>query len=541
MRTHPAKLIAVGLLAVLSGSAGAQIPTNDTSPSAPQFSSTVNYVLLPVVVTDTSGRHVGGLTAADFEVRENGKAQSIRSVEEIEASTAPLSRAVPPDTHEFTNEVASGGVSRRLVILVLDMVNNQFKDQVAARRGLVKYLATRLDPECLYEIVAIERKGPRILHDYTEQTAELIRVANAVSAGQSQISTNFGGFDTFTRSTGTEQALRGALAAENEIQEALDANLTLSTFRAIAAHVVSVPGRKELIWLAAVSPLHIDPVTSEVRSDFVSQSLYRETVRLLEDALISIYPVDPSGLDPAQPIAAEHYSAREMRNGKLLNELSTIVHGNHDDLRSVADLTGGRAFLDRNDTDRAMHEALQDGSSYYLLSYAIDKKDMHPGWRKISVRARDYHVRARSGYFLTDATTIRASSTTAIDEALTSPVDCTGLPVHLKFAENAGGKHALTFKVVVREPAPRSGSADDDHLDMSFAYVVRNSSGDDVGHKGTTLVRHLSAAESRHVESDGLGYSDTIELAPGQYSVRVVARDNLNGRIGSVQGTITLQ
>lgn len=543
MPLTPGKLIALGLLVVLARRAGAQTTRNDTSNNTPRFSSSVNYVLVPVVVTDTSGRRVTGLGATDFEVRENGKAQLIRSAEETKASSAPISRP-PLEPDEFTNEVASGGVPSRLVILILDMLNNQFKDQVAARRGLVKYLATRLDPECLYEIVAIERKGPHVLHDYTQDTTELIRVVTAVSAGQQHLSPAFDGLDAFTRGVGNEATLRDAFAAASEVQASLDANLTLSAFRAVAAHVASVPGRKELIWLTAVSPLHLDPATSELRSNFVSRSLYRETIRLLQDALIAIYPVDPSGLDMAQPTAAEHFPGQQMRNANAmnsLNQLSANVRIRHDDLRAIADLTGGRAFLDRNDTDHAIHDALQDGSSYYLLSYAIDKKDTHPGWRKISVRARDYHVRARSGYFLTDATAIRSFSTTAIDEALTSPMDCTSLPVRLKLAADASGEHAVTFKVVVREPAARSGSADDGHLDMSFAYVVRNSSGDDVGHKGTTLIRNLSAAESRHVESDGIGYNDTIELPPGVYSVRVVARDNLNGRMGSVLGTITVK
>ena len=70
-------------------------------------------------------------------------------------------------------------------------------------------------------------------------------------------------------------------------------------------------------------------------------------------------------------------------------------------MRTFSEMTGGRAFVNTNDTRGAIQEAVHDGSAYYLLSYPVDKSNRHQGWRKITVKAGSYHVHARKGYLMT--------------------------------------------------------------------------------------------------------------------------------------------
>ena len=55
-----------------------------------------------------------------------------------------------------------------------------------------------------------------------------------------------------------------------------------------------------------------------------------------------------------------------------------------DTMHAFADMTGGHAYVNTNDTTGAIRDAAQDGSDYYMLSYAVDKSDRRPGWRKIN-------------------------------------------------------------------------------------------------------------------------------------------------------------
>ena len=55
----------------------------------PVFRSDVNLVVVDVVVRDRTGAVVRGLTAADFEVREDDKPQQVTSFDVEEVATAP--------------------------------------------------------------------------------------------------------------------------------------------------------------------------------------------------------------------------------------------------------------------------------------------------------------------------------------------------------------------------------------------------------------------------------------------------------------------
>jgi hypothetical protein len=84
-------------------------------------------------------------------------------------------------------------------------------------------------------------------------------------------------------------------------------------------------------------------------------------------------------------------------------------------------------------------------------------------------------------------------------------------------------------------------NADSNHLHVDIAYAVWTSTGQDAAHKGTNYDLKLNPAQLQMVETQGLGYGDTIELAPGAYQLRLVVRDDLTGQMGSVQAPLELK
>ena len=49
-----------------------------------KFTARAHYILVPIIVTDKDGKHITGLTKDAFQVFENGKEQSVASVDETQ-------------------------------------------------------------------------------------------------------------------------------------------------------------------------------------------------------------------------------------------------------------------------------------------------------------------------------------------------------------------------------------------------------------------------------------------------------------------------
>ena len=541
------------------------------------FTSKPIYVLVPVVVNDKDGKPVTGLKKEDFQVQENGKDQKVASLEEFKPTAAALPRPATPN-HEITNQTAVDATPRRLVIIALDMVDTPFEDQARSRRALITYLSDNIAPDSLYQLVAIENNGLRILHDYTEDTASLIATLQTVRnkyptaiadagflqrAGNTDPGITTAGRPAEDPELGTpvvaqiqagggpppQAAAIAAFLGSVELQrvqanEANAINSTLSALQQIAERASGIPGRKSLIWITGSFPFSIDPGTASVNSA-VSFAAYQHTMQLLESQLISVYPVDARGLVTAQLDATTYNTARQLLgNTSLHRDMSNQLLDTLNTMRAFADMTGGRAYVNTNDTRGAIREAVQDGSAYYMLTYAVDKSDRRPGWRKINVKVGDYHIRARHGYFLTK-TTIDPLTTAKydMDNALKSSLDYTGLPLRIVLNSPTpnGDKRKVTFAMMMPPKSAKIDSDDKNHMHVDVAYAIWTATGQDAGHKGTSYNLNLNPTQLQQLATNGLGYGDTVELAPGTYKLRMVVRDNLTGQIGSVSAPLDVK
>jgi hypothetical protein len=58
---------------------------------------------------------------------------------------------------------------------------------------------------------------------------------------------------------------------------------------------------------------------------------------------------------------------------------------------------------------------------------------------------------------------------------------------------------------------------------------------------GQKVEAHLTAEKLSAVRQNGIAYSGALDLAPGEYTVRFVVRDDLSGRIGSVAAPLKVE
>ncbi len=525
-----------------------------------EFRSETVLVQVPTVVTDKAGNHIHALKKEDFKVEENGKEQKIAVFEEVTATNARLMPTRnPPGT--FSNLAQNGESPRNVVVIALDTVNTPFLDQAYGRKELVKYLADNVDAGPVLAMVVIGSRGVKTISGVTNDPASLLEALKKVRGElpalqgvdiDAQALSAAGGATTALvapltpggdPTTQMEQFVLQGDAIYAGYQQARAVENTMRAFLDIAWSLSGIPGRKSLIWATGSFPFYLDS-PSTVPGGYLSV-LYERAMQALNDAQVSVYPVDVRGL-VSNSLAADattsgHLSgqafATKSANRSWLH-VSTIAT-----LQDFAAMTGGKAYYNSNDLTTGFKRAAEDSSSYYLLGYYLDTHNTKPGWRKLQVKVehRDVEVRARSGFLVTNATMNPELTQQAdLGVALASPFDSTGIPLSVQWRGTSpdGDKKKVAFALHLPATGVTiEGERNTFNVDFIGQAVKDGAPPTNVG---GTAKGALTAEALTKIKSDGIFYANSFDLPPGDYQVKFVVRDNLSGRIGSVTAPLTV-
>jgi VWFA-related protein len=519
-----------------------------------EFKSQTSLVQVPVVVTDKAGIHIHQLTKADFKILEDGKVQSIVSLEEI----IPDKSAVPAPSGPagtFTNLTADQSKPRSLTVMVLDEVNTPFLSQAYARGQLIKYLGSHLELSQPLGLMAIGSKGVTVLSGLNSDPATLIAALKKASGETSQLEQFSNDAQAIASSGDPPNGLMGGIHPGDSPdlivrkfilkQDALDATFgqaqaietTLQAFLSIAWSLSGIPGRKSLVWATGGFPFYLDSFAS-VPGDNALRLLYERALKALNDAQISVYPLDARGL-LTNPMYGGDYT------GSLVSDDAPdlLRESTQNSLKNFARMTGGVAYYGNNDLAGAFSRAAQDSSSYYLLSYYFDRRNSKPGWRQlqVAVSRKDAEVHARAGYLVSDvAVNPELTHKADVEFALSSPFESTGIPVKARWEgfQADGPKKKVGFTLQV----PATGlinEADKNRYDLEFVAQATYK-GAPAGSAGQTIKGAVRPEALAKLKAEGIFYTNALDLPSGKYQVRFVVRDNLSGRLGSVIVPLTV-
>jgi VWFA-related protein len=550
--------------------------------SAPTYriETHTQLVLIPALVTDRNGNHISGLKAGDFTVKDNGKIRTVKLLEEITAPPANLveREKLPPGT--YSNAVVRSKAPLRVVIILFDMLNSHFKDQVPARIQVTKYLNEQVEPGTLVALLGLGRGGLRMYHDLTSDTKGLAtELETAMLSGRHAISTNLQGEMSETES---EEAFvgHGAFAQTNSSGRSSKKLIvldTLAAFKNIAGAYASIPGRKSLVWVTGGFPFTLDDSKpgkngmAGMDKDSLLDILpdYQSTWQALNDANVALYPVDMHGLQDTEELDATYRSKKGGDAGSrraLAKAPMDKQNKNEDNIQTLttfAGETGGKAFYNDNDLVAGFREAVADSRSSYLLGCYLDQNET-PGWHKLHVEVTrsGVHIRARAGFMVAKpyeklaavkAATEEKDTPQAIDVnlAMRSPMNYTGIPITVKWVKVAegrsptgtgadAGKLMVPFQIIL-PPEAATLDADESTVSLNFVGLARSSRGEDAANFVKKIDGKLKPESAKRLVMAGIKFDSMMMLAPGYYNVRFVVRDNVSGRVGSVTAPVVVK
>jgi VWFA-related protein len=551
---------------------------NKEANSQINFTARTDLVMIPVIVTDKSGNHITGLRKEDFKVRENGSERQIATFEEIRTDQHPLSP--PANPNEFSNVVAGQPSTSRITLIVLDLLNTSFAAQAAGRRDLLKYLTQSVDVREPTGLYTLTRNGIQVIHDFTTDPRILVAALHKVKGDSYQMVDSPGEVEAITgtaspdgtagdSNASTNQSSKGSgqanLQAEaskmqmllgnaelnfQSFEQRLAITYTLDGLQQLAQALAGIPGRKSLIWAGGGFPFNVSDNSMQLvppGRDSISDvlPLYERTWQLLNDAHVSLYPVDVNGLETVTTASAS------LRNpgknfGRNMNSRQLDTQAT---LEIFASATGGRAYFNSNDLIKGFRDAVNDSSQYYMLGYYLDYSHSKSGWRKLSVKVTRDHteVRARSGFFVTDSRLHPESSRKSdISAALYSSLDYTSLPLVARWgkfepANNPGQKY-VRYELHFSPDVDLINASDNNHLVVDIVTQAFTPDGKSAGNpRAQTIDLHLSPERAALIRKNGLIFREVVNLGPGEYRVRFVARDDFTGRMGSVAAPLKVE
>jgi VWFA-related protein len=524
-----------------------------------EFRSQSVLVQVPVVVTDKTGKHVHGLGKTDFSIFENGKPVNVSAFEELSANTGPITTPVVAPG-QFRNLSLEDLEPRNIVVVVLDTVNTPFLDQAYGRKELIKFLARNIDSGQVLSLMLITSRGLKVVQGLTGDPARLSAALKKASGeispletvsteAQADAVTGDMPQTVFSPSADPISAIASFVeygdAVEAQFRQADAIETTMNGFLGIAWSLSGVPGRKSLIWATGGFPFAMDS-PSTVPGGYLS-TLYERTMLALNEAEVSVYPVDVRGLVNSSIFAdgSRSGSVSGLTASRQISNRMWLQQSKIDTLNDFADMTGGKAFYNTNDIAGSFQRAADDASSYYMLGYYLDTQDHKPGWRKLQVKLdrKDVEVRARTGFFVTNATmNPMLSRNIDMANALHSPIEGTGVPVTVQWlglADN-GDKKKATFLAHMPAGSLTFDPAGRDQLNFDFAALAYDKDGKEAGQAAQNFTRPIPSDQIATVRANGVGFRNSLFLLPGKYTVRFVVRDNITGKVGSVTAPLTV-
>ena len=273
-------------------------------------------MVVPVVAVDSKGATVPGLTQEDFQVFEDGKPV------EIQTFLAPTDGTVT-------------GEEGRFIVIALD---NLFTPaEIGFRvKAIAKRLVDKMGPSDVMSVISLNAGKATTTNSKAELTAAINRFTPMI------------GDDTFVAGGKARHGLRMIGELSDQVAK--------STHR-----------RKVIVYIGNAGLFNPSQPSAFADRDNDTSSEWTEAIRTTSRNNVSIYAIDPSGLEG----------------------------GVADWSQSFAEETGGHTWSGTNNYGGAVDRIWQESASYYVLGYATPINDLRIHKIEVKVARKGVTIRAR--------------------------------------------------------------------------------------------------------------------------------------------------
>jgi VWFA-related protein len=543
-------------------------------PQTPRFRVAVDAVRIDAVVTDKDGNIVRDLTAADFELFQDGRKQPVTFAQFVPILTAAApAPAAPRDEKLKSTAIAaappllSGGAVRRehiqrTIALVVDDLGLSVESLHYVKRSLHDFIDRSLQPG---DLVALVRTGGSLdgLQPFTTDA----RVLHAAVEALNWTAFSRSGVEAFEAINQWKTLDSHAtfdpedFTELNRFRRTVQSAGTLGALNLVIRGARPLPGRKAVLFISEGFE-----VLEKYAGDMTSQPgrVRAALDRAIDQAVragVVVYSIDARGLQTGRLLGSDNLKVPSMGadpNGNASTmessvaqrtaERAAMLRDTQEGMAYLAEQTGGFAVLNTNDLGAGLARAAQDVRDYYVIGYVPEAhtfagKDKTPEYHRIDVRVKrpGLKVRTRKEFFGVsdeDASAEPPSAAQALVNAAISPFTATDIAIRATLLPGFSPDRGLFVRVLLHidasaltfaKNADGKSTAAADVLGMVF-----DRDGTEVAHLTTAFEAALTNEGARDALREGLAYTLRIPIPrAGAYQVRFAVRDRQSGTFGT--------
>jgi VWFA-related protein len=576
-------LFAILAIAVVPAS-GVSAP-QASAPQTPVIKSTVDEVLLDVVVRDKKGRVIKDLKPDELTITDNGTKQSItgfRLVQGAEAISNTGDKTVLDPLRQL-----------RLVTLAFESMGAPDQRKIA-RKAAIDLIKGDQGTNVFYSVVVINTQL-LVLQQFTQDKAALTAAIERATSGQAigqlrsesdrikadlkrylsgggnqgvgvsasnVVNGETSGVNTAagqpanTSSLGSDAVQRKLISVMTDMLR-MDSSmtdgsrLTLESLKSLVTGLSSMPGRKSILYFTwgIYLPTHLD-------------EMFRNLMSTANRANVTFYSVESSGVKTwAQNAGAAHQlsgaandaaAAMNRNAGTTENRVTTaeiLASDNAESagrnnvqlpLRDLAEATGGFLIGDSNDLSTPLRRVNEEINSYYEVSYNPGITNYDGSFRKlkVDVERKDTVVHSRNGYFAL-APEVRAAGLQAFevpilkvlsDGAFSKDVDFRSAALLLQ-PKPEGTDVSILVEVPLKNLQTKADPAKNTlNVHFALAALVKDSLGEVV--QKLTRDRSLQVT-AEQIKAGNFTEKFSAEIPAGKYTLESAVMDRESMKIGA--------
>ncbi len=387
-------------------------PQEKPPASAPQAMSPVienvevSVTSIDVIVTDSKGNRVPGLTKDDFQVLQDGVPQNITNFYAVTGGKVLLEDGQTVSIEEPKTAAIVPQELKARYIIYIDNLNIQPLNRNRMFKRLKEFVGQTVGKQAEAMVVVFNR-SLKIRKKMTDDPSEILQVLEEIEGETGGASSQVGDRkDTLQRiNDATSPSQAESIARQYAEAYRNDLEFSVDGIRDTVNGLAGMPGRKVLVYVSEGLPATVglemydviqqkfkENASSLSQFEFDMNSRYASIVQAANAQGVTIWALDASGLQVDDMITAEN-KTMDVRPSSFIMRTNMQAP-----LQLMAEQTGGLAAINTNDWKSSLDDLASDFSNFYSIGYRSTKATVDkPHSIEVVVKRKGLHARTRRG------------------------------------------------------------------------------------------------------------------------------------------------